>query len=217
MRTSACPDVAAPFCQATSTAAAKRGGAGATTAYVKVLVCRPPQSNWSGPQHIDYAPVGMRVWGYTNNIRSVRGVDFVFDFPSLESILGESIDLQQTETPRLQFFDERIFRIGSLLAAECIHPAEHSDLYGDSLVTALVIGFLRFGRDRAQEKKQGTLAPRSTKLNRDHTESGHPRARLALVPPSMKTYKALMKPFSKMATSMPVMASQASGGPNRHR
>src|SRR3979490_1896820 len=51
----------------------------------------------------------------------------------------------------------------------------------------LVIGFLRFGRDRAQEKKQGTLAPRSTKLNRDHTESGHPRARLALVPPSMKT------------------------------
>ena len=88
-----------------------------------------------------------------------EGWTFVFDFPSLESILGESIDLQQTETPRLQFFDERIFRIGSLLAAECTHPGEHSDLYGDSLVTALVIGFLRFGRDRAQEKKQGTLAP----------------------------------------------------------
>jgi AraC family transcriptional regulator len=125
----------------------------------RTKINQPSQSDWSGPQHIDYAPAGMQVWGYTNNVRSIRGADFVFDFPSLESILGESIDLKQTETPRLQFFDERIFRIGSLLAAECTQPGDHSDLYGDSLVTALVIGFLRFGRDRAQEKKQGTLAP----------------------------------------------------------
>jgi AraC family transcriptional regulator len=125
----------------------------------RTKINQPSQSDWSGPQHIDYAPAGMQVWGYTNNVRSVRGADFVFDFPSLESILGESIDLKQTETPRLQFFDERIFRIGSLLAAECTQPGDHSDLYGDSLVTALVIGFLRFGRDRAQQKKQGTLAP----------------------------------------------------------
>jgi AraC family transcriptional regulator len=103
----------------------------------RTKINQPSQSNWSGPRHIDYAPAGMQVWGYTNNVRSVRGVDFVFDFPSLESILGESIDLQHTETPRLQFFDERIFRIGSLLAAECTHPGENSDLYGDSLVTAL--------------------------------------------------------------------------------
>ncbi len=125
----------------------------------RTKINQPSRSNWSGPQHIDYAPAGMQVWGYTNNVRSVRGVDFVFDSPSLESILGENIDLKQTETPRLQFFDERIFRIGSLLAVECTQPGDHSDLYGDSLVTALVIGFLQFGRDRAQEKKQGTLAP----------------------------------------------------------
>jgi AraC-like DNA-binding protein len=125
----------------------------------RTKINQPSQSDWSGPQHIDYAPAGMQVWGYTNNVRSVRGADFVFDFPSLESILGESVDLKQTETPRLQFFDERIFRIGSLLAAECAQPVDHSDLYGDSLVTALVIGFLRFGRAQAQEKKQGTLAP----------------------------------------------------------
>jgi len=42
-----------------------------------------------------------------------------------------------------------------------------------------------------------TLAPRSTKLNRDHTESGHPRARLALGPPSMKTYKAFNEALFK--------------------
>jgi AraC family transcriptional regulator len=120
---------------------------------------QPSQSNWLGPQYIDYAPAGMPVWGYTNNVRSVRGADFAFDFPSLESTLGERIDLQQTGTPHLQFFDERIIRIGSLLAAECMRPRDLSDLYGDSLVAALVIDFLRFGRDRTEEKKQGTLAP----------------------------------------------------------
>ena len=125
----------------------------------RTKINQPSRSIWSGPQHIDYAPAGMRVWGYTNNVRAIRGVDFVFEFPSLESILGESIDLQQTETPRLQFFDERIFRIGSLLAAECKQPGDHCDLYGDSLVTALVIGFLRFAEDRTQKKKRGTLAP----------------------------------------------------------
>ncbi len=119
----------------------------------------PSQSDWSGPQYIDYAPAGMPVWGYTDNVRSVRGADFAYDFPSLESTLGERIDLQQTGTPHLQFFDERIFRIGSLLAAECSRPGDLSDLYGDSLVAALVIDFLRFGKGRTQEKKQGTLAP----------------------------------------------------------
>jgi len=120
---------------------------------------QPSQSNWLGPQYIDYAPAGLPVWGYTDNVRSVRGADFAFDFPSLESTLGERIDSQQTGTPHLQFFDERIIRIGSLLAAECTRPRDVSDLYGDSLVAALVIDFLRFGRDRTEEKKQGTLAP----------------------------------------------------------
>lgn len=119
---------------------------------------QPSQSNWSGPQYIDYAPAGMLVWGYTDNIRSFRGADFAFDFASLESTLGERIDLQQTQTPHLQFFDERIFQIGSLLAAECTRPGDLSDLYGDSLVAALVVSFLRFGKDRTEEKKQGTLA-----------------------------------------------------------
>ena len=124
----------------------------------RTKINQPSQSNWSGPQHIDYAPAGMQVWGYTNNVRSVRGVDFVLDFPSLESILGESIDLKQTETPRLQFFDERIFRIGSLLAAECTQPGDHSDLYGDSLVTALVIGFLKGSSPRKETRHTGAVA-----------------------------------------------------------
>src|SRR5258708_12865449 len=81
----------------------------------RTKINQPSQSNWSGPQHIDYAPAGMQVWGYTNNVRSVRGADFVFDFPSLESILGESIDLQQPETPPLQLFAYLIFQFISLL------------------------------------------------------------------------------------------------------
>ena len=40
----------------------------------RTKINQPSQSDWSGPQHIDYAPAGMQVWGYTNNVRSVRHV-----------------------------------------------------------------------------------------------------------------------------------------------
>jgi len=125
----------------------------------RTKVDQPSQSDWSGPNHIDYVPAGMRAWGYSDNVRRVRGVDFVFDFHALESTLRERVDFQKVQIPRLKFFDDRLFQIGSLLARECCTPGEHSDLYGDSLVAALAVVFLRLGNVQAPEMKQGGLAP----------------------------------------------------------
>jgi len=137
----------------------------------RTKIDQPSRSNWSGPHHIDYAPAGMRVWGYSDNVRRVRGVDFLFDFHSLESTLREQVDFQKVETPRLKFFDERIFQIGSLLASECRGPGQGSDLYGDSLVTALALDFLRLGNDRIPETKQGGLAPWQLKRAKEFMEA----------------------------------------------
>ena len=137
----------------------------------RIKIGQPSSSDWSGAQHIDYTPADLRTWGYSDNVRRVRGADFVFNFRSLESTLGEHIDLQQIETPRLKFFDERIFQIGSLLAAECREPGDRSDLYGDSLVTALTVAFLRLGKDRVPEKRQGTLAPWQLQRAKEYMEA----------------------------------------------
>jgi AraC family transcriptional regulator len=137
----------------------------------RTKIDQPSRSNWSGPHHIDYVPAGMRAWGYSDNVRRVRGVDFDFDFHSLESTLRERVDFQRVETPRLKFFDNRIFQIGSLLASECSGPGEGSDLYGDSLVAALVVDFLRLGNDRVPETKQGGLAPWQLKRAKEFMEA----------------------------------------------
>ncbi len=137
----------------------------------RTKIDQPIRSNWSGPQHIDFAPAGMQVWGYTEDVRSVQAATFAFRFASLESMLGESIDLRLADTPRLQFFDERIVRIGALLAAECIQPRDRCELYGDSLVVALVIEFLRLGKERVKPTKQGTLAPWQLQRAKDFMQS----------------------------------------------
>ena len=137
----------------------------------RTKIDQPCPSNWSGPHHIDYVPAGMRAWGYSDNVRRVRGVDFIFDFHSLESTLRERVDFQKVETPRLKFFDNRIFQIGSLLASECTEPGEGSDLYGDSLVAAIVVDFLRLGNDRIPETKQGGLAPWQLKRAKEFMEA----------------------------------------------
>jgi AraC family transcriptional regulator len=137
----------------------------------RTKIDQPPRSNWSGPNHIDYVPAGMRAWGYSDNVRRVRGVDFIFDFHSLESTLRERVDFQKVETPRLNFFDNRIFQIGSLLASECSGPGEGSDLYGESLVAALTVDFLRLGNDRVPETKQGALAPWQLKRAKEFMEA----------------------------------------------
>jgi AraC family transcriptional regulator len=137
----------------------------------RTKIDQPCPSNWSGPHHIDYVPAGMRAWGYSDNVRRVRGVDFIFDFHSLESTLRERVDFQKVETPCLKFFDNRIFQIGSLLASECTEPGEGSELYGDSLVAALVVDFLRLGNDRSPETKKGGLAPWQLKRAKEFMEA----------------------------------------------
>ena len=137
----------------------------------RTKIDQPCPSDLSGPNFIDFVPAGMRAWGYSDDVRRVRGVDFVFDFHALETTLRERVDFQRVQTPRLKFFDNRIFQIGSLLAAECSEPGEGSELYGDSLVAALAVAFFRLGNDRAPETKQGGLAPWQLKRAKEFMEA----------------------------------------------
>ena len=49
----------------------------------RAKINQPTQSNWSGPQHIYYAPSGMPVWGFMENVRKVREAICAIDFASL--------------------------------------------------------------------------------------------------------------------------------------
>jgi hypothetical protein len=84
---------------------------------------------------MSFVPAGMTLWGCTEGAPRVREARLDFDFSALSQKLGEDLDHLKTQTPLLLFRDERIKRLGALLAAEIDReaPDSLSELYGDSL------------------------------------------------------------------------------------
>ncbi|MEW5420765.1 helix-turn-helix transcriptional regulator [Amorphus sp. 3PC139-8] len=99
-----------------------------------------------GPTHISYVPAGVPLWSRTERPRRVRHLDLHFDVPTLSQRLGEELDAERLDTPNLMFFDERLFALAKLIAAECTSPEAHHDLYGDGLTLALFVDLMRLGR-----------------------------------------------------------------------
>jgi AraC family transcriptional regulator len=131
----------------------------------------PNPAHHQAPRPISLIPAGMTLWGHAEGSRRVREARLDFDFAALEPVLGEELDRQKFQTPRLTFHDDRIWRMGELLATQCEAPDSLTQLYGDSLTTALFIDLLRMGKRSGSERKQGGLAPWQLRRAKDYIEA----------------------------------------------
>ncbi len=110
---------------------------------------------------MSYVPAGLRVWSRVENIQRLKHLDLHFDTAALSVRLPEELDSGAIETPRLKFSDDRLLGLARLIASECVEPGALHDLYGDSLISALLIGLLRIGPKT--DRKRGQLLPRQLK------------------------------------------------------
>jgi AraC family transcriptional regulator len=117
------------------------------------------QARSAQSRSISLIPAGMHLWGYANRLRYARVARFGFDMPALRGALEERLALPAIDEPRLMFTDDRVWQIGTLLAAECANPSDDGTLYGESLVVALCVGLLRLGGQPEQDRKGSRLAP----------------------------------------------------------
>jgi len=99
----------------------------------------------------------MPVWGYSEEIRSVRELRMSFAPKVLESILGDELDSAKTDTPVVLLYDDKVARCAVLLAEECQEPLGGDRLYGESLTTALT-GAL-FTRRKVETQRANGLSP----------------------------------------------------------
>lgn len=120
---------------------------------------QPLPAGEAGPRGMSLIPGGMTLWGHTEGIHYVREVRLDIDFAALSVKLGEKFDRLQTQTPRTLFRDERVWRLGALLAEQVEKPDEYSQLYAESLIVALFIDLLRLGDAAERAKKPSGLAP----------------------------------------------------------
>lgn len=90
------------------------------------------------PRHLYFAPAGMDLWGYCEDLRYARDVTLVFDVATLEQRLDMDLSAAAFATPRLRYSDDRLWTLVRLLA-EAVESADvSSQLYGDGLVAAIV-------------------------------------------------------------------------------
>src|SRR5438132_10133940 len=99
---------------------------------------RPAALERQRPNHISFVPAEMRVWGYTDNMESVRELRLSFDRKSLGDWFGTDLDPGKAGNPELMFHDKRAVECARLLAAECDASDPSMGLYGEGLTIALL-------------------------------------------------------------------------------
>jgi AraC family transcriptional regulator len=89
------------------------------------------------PRHMDFAPAGMEMWGYSEDVRFVKDAALAFDLAVLGERLATQFDSSTIATPRLRFSDERIWPLVKLLSDALDDPDPSAQLYGDGLTAAI--------------------------------------------------------------------------------
>lgn len=89
------------------------------------------------PQHMDFAPAGMEMWGYSAGVRFVKDATLIFDPAVLSERMATRFDDAVVSTPRLRFSDDRIWPLVKLLADAVNDPDPAAQLYGDGLTVSI--------------------------------------------------------------------------------
>jgi AraC family transcriptional regulator len=89
------------------------------------------------PRHLDFAPAGMELWGYSADTRFVKDATLTFEFGALGERLATRFDGDAIAAPRLRFSDDRIWTLVRLLSDAVNDPDPSAQLYGDGLTAAI--------------------------------------------------------------------------------
>jgi AraC-like DNA-binding protein len=114
---------------------------------------------------------GIPHWAHSTDVRSARSVSISFDIPTFVArTTAEFGDVRHLST-RFNFESNRICMLGGLLASECRSPGPYGDIYGESLITAILIELLRLGGPRFPEGRVHRLAPRQLRMAMEYMEA----------------------------------------------
>ena len=156
----------------------------------------------SVPNPLCFVPAGFRVWSYIENPGSLRHLDIHLDVDRFPERLSEDVPPGSLDEPKLMFFDERVFGIARLIAAECEKHGVRKDLYGDSLICALVCVLARV--KSGFSRPAGQLAPDKLRKSIEFIEDNCARSvRLEEISDLVDLSPAYFCNAFKLTTGMP--------------
>ncbi|MCZ7446303.1 AraC family transcriptional regulator [Agrobacterium rhizogenes] len=116
--------------------------------------CRRDNCGSSKANRISFVPADIKVHAELSNVSFVRHLDLHFDAGLLGARLVQGFDPHALLDPHLMFEDERLLALARLIAAECDNPDPLHDLYGESLVLALLTDFLKVKREPVRKRSK---------------------------------------------------------------
>ncbi|MGQ8630440.1 helix-turn-helix domain-containing protein [Agrobacterium sp. DKPNP3] len=108
----------------------------------------------SRANRISFVPADLDVEAELSNVSFVRHLDLHFDAGLLGARLVQGFDPHGLLDPHLMFEDEKLLALARLIAAECDNPDPLHDLYGESLVLALLTDYLKVRREPVRKRSK---------------------------------------------------------------
>jgi AraC-like DNA-binding protein len=117
-----------------------------------------------------WVPANHTVWGYADSVKFVRDITLKFDLDRLMTLLGDDHDYSNVHKPLLMIYDSKVTQCAHLLANACVDPFDKDDLFGESLVTAMLSAVVHASAKGRSERSAGGLAPWQLRAAKEHLE-----------------------------------------------
>jgi AraC family transcriptional regulator len=120
-----------------------------------------------------WVPANHSVYGYAESVHFVRDITLKFNMDHVKHLLGGNHDYSNIEKPMLMIYDSKVTQCAHLLANACVDPYENDDVFGGSLVTALLSAVLHATSRSSEETLAGGLAPWQLRATKEYMEQNY--------------------------------------------
>lgn len=107
------------------------------------------------PRHMHFAPAGLELWGYTDDVRLVRDANLCFDLAALSQRMAMDFPAAVVGAPRMRFTDDRLWTLVRLLVEVVDKDDPSTQLYGDGLTLAIAARLLALKPEITEAEGKG--------------------------------------------------------------
>ena len=122
-----------------------------------------------------WVPANRPVYGYAESVRSIRDTTLKSNMDHVKHLLGGNHDYSNIDKAMLMIYDSEVTQVRPFVGNACVGSYENDDVFGGSLVTALLSAVLHAASRSAEEILAGRLAPWQLRATRaELQERGEP-------------------------------------------
>ena len=106
-----------------------------------------------------WIPANHTVWGYADSVQFVRDITLKFDLDHMMNLLGRDRDYSHLHEPLLMVYDSKVTQCAHLLADACVDSSDDDQIFGESIIVAILSAIVHASAKGSTDKYDGGLAP----------------------------------------------------------